>query len=198
MNGATGPKPIHSAPTSAAIPDRMANTPFQKVEMENVDEIQSLGNTRCSVCWHTYHASNVENRIDVEIPPKTLPANSHQKFGLILQTQQRMYRKQNIRQSLFLPKRSASGPVNVPKSTLDPNPPAKRKVDLKMRKIYIYIHVYILTHICTIGLFVQEHIHIDCRAGRRMDLEASQKIVQVGMGQRKPFGISGNLHSETL
>ena len=90
MNGATGPKPNHSAPTSAAIPDRMANTPFQKVEMENVDEIQSLGKTRCSVCWHTYHASNVENRIDVETPPKTLPANSHQKFELTLQIQHRI------------------------------------------------------------------------------------------------------------
>ena len=50
MKGATGPNSKYSAPMSARIPDKMANTPFQKVEIEKVDDIHSLGKALCSVC----------------------------------------------------------------------------------------------------------------------------------------------------
>lgn len=69
MNGATGPKLSQSAPKSATTPERIARIPFQNVEMENVDDIQSAGNIFLSVCSHTYQASKVENRIDVATPP---------------------------------------------------------------------------------------------------------------------------------
>lgn len=69
IKGATGPKLSQSAPTSATTPERIANIPFQNVEMENVEEIHSAGNVFRSVCSQTYHASNVENRMDVATPP---------------------------------------------------------------------------------------------------------------------------------
>ena len=69
MNGATGPKLSQSAPKSATTPDRIAKIPFQNVEMENVEEIHSAGNMFRSVCSQTYHASKVENKMDVATPP---------------------------------------------------------------------------------------------------------------------------------
>lgn len=77
MNGATGPKFSQSAPKSATTPERIANIPFQNVEMENVEDIQSAGNTFRSVCSQTYHASKVENRMEVATPPvsKMFPYN---------------------------------------------------------------------------------------------------------------------------
>jgi hypothetical protein len=69
MNGATGPKLSQSAPISATTPERIAKIPFQNVDIEKVEEIQSAGNTFLSVCSHTYHASKVENRMDVATPP---------------------------------------------------------------------------------------------------------------------------------
>lgn len=70
MNGATGPKLSQSAPTSATTPERIASIPFQKVEIENVEDIHSAGNLLRSECSETYHASKVEKRMDVATPPK--------------------------------------------------------------------------------------------------------------------------------
>lgn len=50
MNGATGPKPNHSAPISEAMPAIIAKTPFQKVVTENVEEIHSEGKQYFSLC----------------------------------------------------------------------------------------------------------------------------------------------------
>ena len=71
MKGATGPKLSQSAPISATTPDKIANIPFQNVEIEKVEEIHSAGNILRSVCSQTYHASKVENKIEVATPPIT-------------------------------------------------------------------------------------------------------------------------------
>ena len=52
--GATGPKPSDSAVTLEMIPAKMAIIPFQKVVMENVIPIHSLGNPCRSECSYTY------------------------------------------------------------------------------------------------------------------------------------------------
>ena len=54
--------------------------------------------------------------------PSSRPVKSHQKLGLIFVRQQNAYRPQKTRQSRLRPKRSANGPINVPNSTLAPNP----------------------------------------------------------------------------
>lgn len=64
----------------------------------------------------------MENKIDVEIPPKRRPAKSHQKFGDTLTMQHKVYKIVKMRHRRFLPKRSARGPVIVPNKTEAPNP----------------------------------------------------------------------------
>ena len=52
------------------------NLPFHKVAVENVIPIHSEGNPCLSVCSYTYHDSNVENNMDVEMPPKRRPISN--------------------------------------------------------------------------------------------------------------------------
>ena len=59
----------------------MAIIPFQNVVMEKVIPIHSEGKPCLSECSNTYQDSNVENNMDVAIPPNTRPTKSHQKFG---------------------------------------------------------------------------------------------------------------------
>ena len=64
----------------------------------------------------------MEKRIDVEMPPKRRPANSHQKFGDTLTMQHSVYKILKTRHRRFLPNLSARGPVVVPNKTEAPNP----------------------------------------------------------------------------
>lgn len=83
MNGETGPRFSHSESVFDKTPARMANIPFQKVASENMTEIHSVGNPRFSMCSHTYQDSNVENRSDVDIPPRMRPENKNQNESYI-------------------------------------------------------------------------------------------------------------------
>ena len=54
----------------------LENIPFHNVAVENVIPIHSDGNPCRSVCSYTYQDSKVENNMEVEIPPKSLPISN--------------------------------------------------------------------------------------------------------------------------
>ena len=60
-------------------PAIIAIMPFQNVVTEKVIPIHSEGKPCLSECSYTYQDSKVEKSIEVAIPPKIRPTNSHQK-----------------------------------------------------------------------------------------------------------------------